>query len=230
MVLTQLLSSPLEIFLPENVFLLLQSVVVSFIIHILAQPSGFPDLSRPNWKKWSSWPSCGSHQSLIWTMKLINVPFFSYFLSTLPYIYTAWKIFFNKLLIKYLMTCFGSFILSGELNGDVKGTACNNKSVLQMACQEKDTESLKSLQTELWWVNRGNHVYLKSWHCSSTFSTASLSKMFVLIMYLSSVQAFSECWAESPSPPGGTRAHYTVGTRRLVQLSCNSLPVRNCSF
>lgn len=48
------------------------------------------------------------------------------------------------------MNCFGSFILSGELNGDVKGAACNNKFVLQMACQEKDTESLKSLQTELW--------------------------------------------------------------------------------
>lgn len=69
-----------------------------------------------------------------------------------------------------------------------------------------------------------------SWNCSITFSIACLSKMFVLIMYLSSLQAFSDCWAESPPPPGGTRAHYTVGTRRLVQFSCNSLPVGNCSF
>ncbi|MEQ2194735.1 hypothetical protein XENOCAPTIV_002182, partial [Xenoophorus captivus] len=29
-------------------------------------------------------------------------------------------------------------------------SVCNSRSVLQMACQEKDTESLKSLQTELW--------------------------------------------------------------------------------
>lgn len=31
-------------------------------------------------------------------------------------------------------------------------TVFNSKSVSQMACQEKDTESLKSLQTELWWA------------------------------------------------------------------------------
>lgn len=42
---SQLLLSSLETFLPENVFLLLQSVVVSFIIHILALLSGFPDPS-----------------------------------------------------------------------------------------------------------------------------------------------------------------------------------------
>lgn len=30
--------------------------------------------------------------------------------------------------------------------------AYKSKSFLQMACQEKDTESLKSLQTELWWA------------------------------------------------------------------------------
>lgn len=41
----QLLLSSLETFLPENVFLLLQSVVVSFIIRILALLSGFPDPS-----------------------------------------------------------------------------------------------------------------------------------------------------------------------------------------
>lgn len=156
--------------------------------------------------------------------------FFSYFLSTLPNIYRPRMIFINKLLRKYGTNCFGSFILSGELNGDVKGAACHNKCVLQMACQEKDTESLKSLQTELWWASRGIHVHLKSWHCSSTFSIACLSKIFALISYLSSLQAFSDCWAESPSPPGGTRAHYTVGTRHLVQFSCNSLPVGNCSF
>uniref|UniRef100_A0A8D0D4P6 Coagulation factor VIII associated n=1 Tax=Sander lucioperca TaxID=283035 RepID=A0A8D0D4P6_SANLU len=33
---------------------------------------------------------------------------------------------------------------------DPHSQAYNSKSVLQMACQEKDTESLKSLQTELW--------------------------------------------------------------------------------
>lgn len=131
------------------------------------------------------------------------------------------------MLRKYITNCNGSFILSGELNGDVKGAACNNKSVLQMACQEKDTESLKSLQTELWWASRGIHV---NDIAPPHFFIACLSKMFVLIMYLSSLQAFSDCWTESPSPPGGTRAHYTVGTRHLVQFSCNSLPVWNCSF
>lgn len=90
-------------------------------------------------------------------MKLINVPFFLLFFS-LPNIYRPWIVFINKLLRKYGTNCLGSFILSGELNGDVKGAACNNKSVLQMACQEKDTESLKSLQTELWWASRGIHV------------------------------------------------------------------------
>lgn len=88
-----------------------------------------------------------------WLMFLFFLVFFS-----LPNIYRPWIIFINRLLRKYGTNYFGSFILSGELNGDVKGAACNNKSVLQMACQEKDTESLKSLQTELWWASRGIHV------------------------------------------------------------------------
>lgn len=43
--LTWSLTSPLVTLLPENVFLLLQSVVVSFVIHILVQFTGFPDPS-----------------------------------------------------------------------------------------------------------------------------------------------------------------------------------------
>lgn len=45
--------------------------------------------------------------------------------------------------------------------------AYNSKSVLQMACQEKDTESLKSLQTELWWAFKSDnfhHVMGTEWH------------------------------------------------------------------
>lgn len=52
----ELLSSPAETVLPDNVFLLLQSVVVSFIIHTLAALSGFPHPSRLRLQKWSSWP------------------------------------------------------------------------------------------------------------------------------------------------------------------------------
>lgn len=44
-----------------------------------------------------------------------------------------------------------SFQPSGTLvNKDVEAEAVILVCVLQMACQEKDTESLKSLQTELW--------------------------------------------------------------------------------
>lgn len=47
-------------------------------------------------------------------------------------------------LVKVIWTCSYDFICAFY----------NSKSVLQMACQEKDTESLKSLQTELWWAFR----------------------------------------------------------------------------
>lgn len=38
-------------------------------------------------------------------------------------------------------------------------------------------------------------------------------------------QAVSDRWAESSSPPGGSRTHNTVWTRHLVQSSFNSLPL-----
>ena len=59
----------------------------------------------------------------------------------------------------------------------------NRKSVLQMACQEKDTESLKSLQTELWWVFeklKFRHVMQVELHCHH-FSNLVLHIYYVLL-------------------------------------------------
>lgn len=72
----QFLSPPLATFLPENVFLLLQSVVVSFISHMLVHFTGFPEASCLRQEKWSSRPLCGSERCpaiyILWAMD----PFF----------------------------------------------------------------------------------------------------------------------------------------------------------
>lgn len=67
------------------------------------------------------------------------------------------------------------------------------------------------------------------WWGSSSIFIASQSEISILIMCLCPPhphpQAISDCWAESSSPPGGSRAHNAVWTRHLVQSSFNSLPV-----
>lgn len=96
--------------------------------------------------------------------------------------------------------------------------ACNSKSVLQMACQEKDTESLKALQTELWWAFKNVNFRLvmgivQHFYCFSIL-IFHIDYVFVFLP-----QAVSDCWAESSSPPGGSRAHHTVWTRHLAPSS-----------
>ena len=54
-----------------------------------------------------------------------------------------------------------------------------------MACQEKDTESLKSLQTELWWVLeklKFRHLMLVELHCHH-FSILVLHIYYVLLFF-----------------------------------------------
>lgn len=56
-------------FLPENVFLLLQSVVVSFIIHMLVQFTGFLDPSCLIQEKWI--PLHGLHMTVINVLEFV---------------------------------------------------------------------------------------------------------------------------------------------------------------
>lgn len=135
-------------------------------------------------------------------------------------IYKAWLISVNDLTRKWVTNCLGSLFCQERQNW-LLITA-------NLFCRwhaRRKTQSPWSLFRQS--CGERAEAFM-SWQGSGTFSIASLSK--ILIMNLSSLQAFSDCWAESSSPPGGTRAHYTLGTRHLVQFSFNSLPVGNILF
>lgn len=74
-----------------------------------------------------------------------------------------------------------------------------------MACQEKDTESLKVLQTELWSA-------FQRVHPQRPFASRLSPNSRVVVCR----QAAAECRAEPPAPPGGPGAHRAVWPRHLV--------------
>lgn len=117
-------------------------------------------------------------------------------------------------LVKVIWICSYGFIC----------VAYKSKSVLQMACQEKDTESLKSLQTELWWAFKNLKFPSCDLDRASFLSLLNLKFPYCLCVSFPS-QAISDCWAESSSPPGGSGAHHTVWTRHLVLSSFYLLPL-----
>lgn len=194
--------------------------MVSFIIHIFAQLLGFPDPSRQNRKKWSSWPSCDSHQfwDFYFVFKKYN-KIISFFLKfSFHFAWYEWYL---------LIGCLENI----EKLLRVKGAVCNSKCFADGLPGERHWVPEVSSNRAV--VSAQRHLYIYTSSCDMAPSPSffsCLSKIFVLIIYMCSLQAFSNCWAKSPSPSGGTRAHYTVGSRRLVQFSCSSLPIGNCSF